>query len=116
MLHILNKAWAKILIRQVIADPDKKFLFVISNEDEDRSIVDQSVEEVFKDADSSEQLNIVNAYLIDYVVIEDLELFKSDEESGRAEFPMYDDILITSKLHDMMLKSWLGQHCKRKCC
>jgi hypothetical protein len=27
-----------------------------------------------------------------------------------------DDILISHKIHDMMLKDYLGRHCKRKCC
>ena len=32
------------------------------------------------------------------------------------DIEIQDDILISHNIHDMMLKDYLGRHCKRKCC
>ena len=38
------------------------------------------------------------------------------DERGIEETDMFDDILISHEIHDLMLQNFLSKHCIRKCC
>lgn len=104
MLHILNKAWLDILIHQAIQNSKLHFLIVTANVQE-RSDVMLYIRSHVPQSFSGN----LSVGTIDTVQAE-----RSYLSFCREEFPTFDNIIITSELHDVFLKSFLSQHCKRK--
>lgn len=105
MLHILNKAWIDILINQAISNPYLNFLFVTAGERERADVLLYIRSHV--PADFRGNLSVGT--------IESVQNEKSRTEFFVEErFPEFDSILVTSKLHNVFLKSFLAKHCKRK--
>lgn len=107
MLHTLNKAWTKILVRHA----GKKILLIYTNQKECDMVTDtisEAYREVYKDDNK-----LCNMWVISEEDIKShIELCKS----GYANFEMCDDILISHDIHDCMLLDYLERHCKRRCC
>ncbi len=99
MLHTLNKAWAKILARRV----NDHIMFVYTTLQEQDMLIDV-FNEVEKELGDSCLMWVTNENEIKKMM------------NDGIDFEMQDDILISHKIHDMMLKDYLGRHCKRKCC
>ena len=99
MLHTLNKAWTKILAQRV----DKHIMFVYSTPQEQDMLVD-----VFNEVEKE-----LGDLCFMWVTNEDY--IKKIMNDG-VDIEMQDDILISHEIHDVMLKDFLGRHCKRKCC
>ena len=99
MLHTLNKAWVKILARRT----DKQIMFVYSTQQEQDMII-ETFNEVEKEIGDLCFMWVTN----------ENEIKKMMNDGINIE--MQDDILISHKIHDMMLKDYLGRHCKRRCC
>lgn len=104
MLHILNKAWLDILIHQAIQNSKLNFLIVAAS-DQERSDVMLYIRSHVPRSFSGN----LSVGTIDTVQAERRYL-----SFCREEFPIFDNIIITSELHDVFLKSFLSQHCKRK--
>jgi hypothetical protein len=108
MLHILNKAWINCFLNQA-KDSDKTFLFVVKDKKEERR-VNKIISHFF-------QTNTVNLAKFGYYCITteteiytDLMLMKQMMDS----YPMWDDILISSNIHDIRIKNFLHKHRIRK--
>ena len=99
MLHILNKAWAKILAQRV----NDRIMFVYTTLQEQDMLI-ETFNEVEKEIGDSCLMWVTNENEI-----------KEMMDNG-IDIEMQDDILISHKIHDMMLKDYLGRHCKRRCC
>ena len=99
MLHILNKAWAKILARRV----NDNILFVYTTLQEQDMLIDV-FNEVNKELGDLCFMWVINE--------DDIREIMNDG----IDMEMYDDILVSHNIHDCMLKDYLGRHCKRKCC
>ena len=99
MLHTLNKAWAKILARRV----NDHIMFVYTTLQEQDMLI-ETFNEVEKEIGDSCLMWVTN----------ENEIKKMMDDGINIE--MQDDILISHNIHDMMLKDYLGRHCKRKCC
>jgi hypothetical protein len=107
MLHTINKAWLKILVNQSCSDFNKNFL-VVASDDEECSQIRKTLRDLQISDDSVIHISIATIRKIRY----DIQFCKFYNK----KFPMYDDILISSELHDIFIKDFLGRHCKRKCC
>lgn len=99
MLHILNKAWAKILARRV----NDHILFVYTTLQEQDMLIDV-FNEVEKEIGDSCLMWVTNENEIKKMIDDGIDI------------EMQDDILISHNIHDVMLKDYLARHCKRKCC
>ena len=99
MLHTLNRAWAKILARRV----NDHIMFVYTTLQEQDMLI-ETFNEVEKEIGDSCLMWVTNENEI-----------KKMMDNG-IDIEMQDDILISHNIHDMMLKDYLGRHCKRKCC
>lgn len=99
MLHILNKAWAKILARHT----DEHIMFVYSTQQEQDMLIETFSEVEKEIGDSCFMWVISESYI------------KEMMDKG-IDIEMQDDILISHDIHDVMLKDYLARHCKRKCC
>lgn len=99
MLHILNKAWAKILARRT----DKHIMFVYSTLQEQDMLI-ETFSEVEKEIGDLCFMWVTNENEIKKMMNDGIDI------------EMQDDILISHEIHDCMLKDYLGRHCKRKCC
>ena len=106
MLHTINQAWLRVLVNQSCSDFNKNFL-VVASDDEERSQIYKILRDL-QISDDSVNINIVTTQDIKY----DIGFCKFYNKA----FPMYDDILISSELHDIFIKDFLGRHYKRKCC
>lgn len=100
MLHILNKAWADIIYNQAKNNSDKIYLFVTTNDKEAVLAFDR--EEILPNIFVTSERNMM-------IMMDRVNL-------GEGKMPMFEDILISHKIHDVFLKDFLGRHCKRKCC
>ena len=106
MLHILNDAWASILIKQAITNSTFSVLFVAADVDEAthfRQIARRLIPE-----DVAVNLSISP--------VESIIYSRSYTTWRSEEFPEFDDILISHEVHDVMLLDFLSRHCKRKVC
>lgn len=99
MLHTLNKAWAKILSRRV----NDHIMFVYTTPQEQDMLIDV-FNEVEKELGDSCLMWVTNENEIKKMMNDGIDI------------EIQDDILISHNIHDMMLKDFLGRHCKRKCC
>ena len=99
MLHTLNKAWAKILARRV----NDHIMFVYTTLQEQDMLI-ETFNEVEKEIGDSCLMWVTN----------ESEIKKMMDDG--IDIEMQDDILISHNIHDMMLKDYLGRHCKRRCC
>lgn len=99
MLHTLNKAWVKILAQHT----DKHIMFVYSTPQEQDMLI-ETFNEVEKEIGDLCLMWVTNENEIKKMMNDGIDI------------EMQDDILISHKIHDMMLKDYLGRHCKRKCC
>ena len=99
MLHILNKAWAKILARRV----NDHIMFVYTTPQEQDMLI-ETFNEVEKEIGDSCLMWVTN----------ESEIKKMMDDG--IDIEMQDDILISHDIHDVMLKDYLARHCKRKCC
>lgn len=99
MLHILNKAWAKILARHI----DEHIMFVYSTPQEQDMLI-----ETFSEVEKE-----IGDLCFMWVMSE--SYIKEMMDKG-IDIEMQDDILISHDVHDVMLKDYLARHCKRKCC
>jgi hypothetical protein len=104
MLHTLNKAWIECFFKQ--AQNNKNFLFVVKNDEESKQ-VSEMLCELYKK-------NLINFFNFGYIcntteakVLDDMIWFKDN-------YPMWDDILISSNIHNCMVKNFLHKHRKRK--
>lgn len=99
MLHTLNRAWAKILARRV----NDHIMFVYTTPQEQQMIFDvfSEVEKEIGD--------------LCYMWVTNESTMKELMDNG-VDIEMQDDVLISHEIHDVMLKDFLGRHCKRKCC
>lgn len=104
MLHTLNRAWVRILLNQVRTNTISNPLFVITSKDE-FDMVDKLCEE----------FGLENYYTLSEQVMQNFMNMEKQKGKFRPEFD-FDDILISHEIHDVMLKDFLGRHCKRKCC
>ena len=107
MLHTLNKAWTKILVRHA----GKKILFIYTNQKECDMVTDtisEAYREVYKDDNKLGNMWVISE--------EDIKSHIELCKSGYANFEMCDDILISHDIHDCMLLDYLERHCKRRCC
>lgn len=102
MLHILNKAWLDILIHQAIQNPKLNFLIVAADAQERSDIILYIRSHVPKSFSGN-----LSVRTIDTVQTE-----RSYLSFCREEFPIFDNIIVTSELHDVFLKSFLSKHCK----
>lgn len=100
MLHTLNKAWATILINQAIKDPTKTFLFVANDLEEYDKYIDLLVE-----LDKNK-----NSYNVLIIIGKVARMWMIFDKRGIEETDMFDDILISHEIHDMMLKNFLSKH------
>ena len=108
MLHTLNRAWAKILIRQASKDASKRFLFIHSSS--------KTTDEVEKSYfDILEEFNFPRIFFIDSYSLYGL-IAKDKDPLECFEFEIWDDILVSKSIHDPFLLSYLNKHCKRKSC
>lgn len=104
MLHTLNPAWMEILIKKSVGHYyDTRFLVVAKDEDE------RAIYKHLRGQRDAWSIEISTIDEITYLI----SLWKS---SHTEDIYQWDDILISHDLHDVFVKSWLGQHCKRKCC
>lgn len=99
MLHILNKAWVKILARRV----NDHIMFVYSTLQEQDMLI-ETFTEVEKEIGDLCFMWVTNENEIKKMMNDDIDI------------EMQDDILISHDIHDVMLKDYLARHCKRKCC
>lgn len=109
MLHTLNKAWADILINQAMADPTKRIVFACT---------DEEYEEWDKYVEEHKPAGIVRVMWLSFIkekMRDEIEIKKGNSKC-RWNLANYDDILISHEIHDLMVKDFLGRHCKRKCC
>lgn len=107
MLHTLNKPWLKIIVNQSINDTAKQFLIVTSDNGERFDAIDDLWSILPHDFETAH---------IFVITINDLKFQMVSCAYYHEEFPMYDDILISHTVQDIFVKSFLGQHCKRKWC
>lgn len=104
MLHTLNKAWTTILMRQAKNNPNKIYLFVATEADEINMAFE--VEDEYKCA--------ANCFIVTDSTIRYLMVNRKDD---KANFPMFDDILISHSLYyQNNTNDFLNRHCKRRCC
>lgn len=99
MLHTLNKAWAKILAQRV----NDHIMFVYTTLQEQDMLID-----VFGEVEKE-----LGDLCFMWVINEDY--IKKMMNDG-VDIEMQDDILISHKIHDVMIKDYLSKYCKRKCC
>ena len=99
MLHTLNKAWAKILARRV----NDHIMFVYTTPQEQDMLI-ETFNEVEKEIGDSCLMWVTNENEIKKMMDDGIDI------------EIQDDILISHNIHDMMLKDYLGRHCKKKCC
>lgn len=99
MLHTLNKAWAKILARRT----DKHIMFIYSTLQEQDMLI-ETFSEVEKEIGDLCFMWVMS------------ESYIKEMMNKGIDIEMQDDILISHDVHDVMLKDYLGRHCKRKCC
>ena len=102
MLHILNKAWLDILIHQAIQNSKLNFLIVAADAQE-RSDIMLYI-----------RSHVPRSFSGNLIVgtIDTVQAERSYLSFCREEFPIFDNIIITSELHDVFLKSFLSTHCK----
>lgn len=105
MLHTLNEAWAKILIEQVKRGTKSWVLFVC---DSDNSEMEMAIKLI-------EESGVASVCLTNEILAE-IAMEMDASEDLDFEMPMFDDILVSHKVHNVMLKDFLGRHCKQKCC
>ena len=99
ILHTLNEAWVKILARQIVRGDIDTVLLVCSNEEE------MKLWWVLRDA-------MVMAHRPDIFVKKKYISAVERDMCNNVDI-MYDDILISHDLHDIMIKDYLAKHCKR---
>lgn len=145
MLHTLNKAWATILINQLLDNKKQTIMFVAKNKREADYYADLFREnvkilkkgnpennkvdgvlwtEIIKDEINSETQTVVINFNKEILDKYSLQIFIVTEEGLTSGLwndvfdvlGQVDDILISHKIHDMLLKDYLGRHCKRKSC
>jgi len=104
MLHTLNKAWVKILLNQVKNNKISNPLFVFTS-NEEFNMIDKLCEE----------FGLENYYTLNEQMMRMFMNLEKKDGKFRPEFD-FDDVLISHDIHDVMLKDFLGRHCKRKCC
>ena len=109
MLHTITSGWLRILVNQAIDDPELCFLFVASDEDE-RDWIISSIRSYI----ATEYPKLTTFFNISVATIETIKYERSYLAWRQQSFPMYDSILVSHELNDVMLKSFLSQHCKRK--
>lgn len=114
MLHTITSGWLRILVNQAIDDPKLCFLFVASDEDE-RDWIISSIRSYI----ATEYPKLTTSYInrdinISVATIETIKYERRYLAWRQQSFPMYDSILVSHELNDVMLKSFLSQHCKRK--
>ena len=105
MLHTLNKAWINCFLNQA-RDSDKTFLFVVKDRKEEKQ-VDQIISHFF-------QTNTVNLAKFGYYCVTTEEEVYIDKQVMASSYPMWDDILISSNIHDIRIKDFLHKHRIRK--
>ena len=105
MLHTLNKAWIICCLNQ-IKDPNKQFLFVVKNNEEFKQ-VKTIISDYFK-------VNKINLYSHGYFYIASESEIYQDMLCVKDYFPIWDNILISSNIHNLMIKNFLHQHRKEK--
>lgn len=99
MLHTLNRAWVKILAQRV----NDHIMFIYSTPQEQDMII-ETFNEVEKEIGDLCFMWVTNENEIKKMMNDGIDI------------EIQDNILISHKIHDMMLKDYLGRHCKRKCC
>lgn len=145
MLHTLNKAWATILINQLLDNKKQTIMFVAKDEAEAdyyanlfRSNVkilkkgnpnEDSLDgllwtEVKRDKVNQDTQTLCIDYDKEFSKQFKLQVFVVTESGIKSKLwetvfeslKQIDDILVSHKIHDMMLKNFLSKHCRRKCC
>lgn len=106
LLHILNDAWASILIKQAITNSALSVLFVAADEDEAMYFRQIARRLIPDDIDVNLSISTVGSVICS----------RSYATWRSEEFPAFDDILISHEVHDVMLLDFLSRHCKRKVC
>lgn len=145
MLHTLNKAWATILINQLLDSKKQTIMFVAKDKKEANYYADlfrKSVKilkkgnpennkvdgalwtEITNDEINTEtqtvEINcnkeILDKYSLQIFIITEKGLSCGLWNCVFDVFGQIDDILISHEIHDTILNDYLGRHCKRKCC
>ena len=145
MLHTLNKAWATILINQLPDNKKQTIMFVAKNKREADYYTDLFREnvkilkkenpenddihsllwtEVNEDEVNTETQTFTSNYDKEMANNFNLQIFIVTEEGLTSGIwndvfdvlGQVDDILISHKIHDILLKDYLDRHCKRKRC
>lgn len=145
MLHTLNKAWATILINQLLDNKKQTIMFVAKDEAEadyyanlfrsnvkilkkgnpnedsldgllwtevKRDKINQDTQTLFIDYDKE----FSKQFKLQVFVVTESGVKSKLWETVFESLKQIDDILVSHKIHDMMLKNFLSKHCRRKCC
>lgn len=107
MLHTLNKAWIKCFLNQVIVNPNKTFLFVAKDKEEEKK-VNEIISTFF-----SNQKNISFKDFGYYCVTTEQQV-KQDMIFFKDNYPIWNDILISHDIYDLKIKDFLHKHRKAK--
>ena len=105
MLHTLNKAWTECFLKGLM-QTNKNFLFVVKDKKE--------VEFIEKIIRNFFQVNVVDLLNFGYYCIVTEAEILQDMIYFKDYFPMWDDILISSNIHDLKIKDFLHKHRERK--
>lgn len=145
MLHTLNKAWATILINQLLDNKKQTIMFVAKDEAEadyyanlfrsnvkilkkgnpNKDSLDGLLwTEVKRDKINQDTQTLCIDYDKEFSKQFKLQVFVVTESGIKSKLwetvfeslKQIDDILVSHKIHDMMLKNFLSKHCRRKCC
>lgn len=145
MLHTLNKAWATILINQLLDNKKQTIMFVAKDEAEADYYADMfrdnvkilkkgnpnrdSLDGILWTETRKDKVNHeVQTLCVDYerrfseqfrlqvFVITEKGINSGAWKTAFETLEQMDDILISHDIHDVMLKDYLARHCKRKCC
>lgn len=140
MIHTLNKAWANILINQQYKNIVKTIMFVAKDRNEAnyyinlfknkvKILTDEESESLAKDDERrgalwyeknsgdktfKERQCLYGDYEYHTFIITEDGLKSGVWDSIFIFFDKIDDIIISHKIHDIMLKSFLSQHRNKK--
>lgn len=140
MLHTLNDAWANILINQQYNGTVKTIMFVAKDKEESdyyidlfrnrvRILTDEESESPVKDGERRGVLwyecnpgNVTHERCKDLIIGYEYHTFIITENGIKSgfwdnilnSFDKIDDIIISHEIHDIMLKSFLSKHRRKR--
>ena len=100
MLHTLNKAWAACLAHQIRTGMISTVL-IIANTPEEYECKKCLWDARWDNNRVETQVVCMSIDRIRYIT------------SNKVHLPIFDDILISHDLHDIMVKDYLSKHCRR---